>query len=243
MSKIYDPVPATTLTYVGDRLRIGTTARVGVGSTRLLCVLCERHGFDGTVYAAGRACRTNGWNYPESDEECYRFVKGLYKRDHMKPFEYPALIVKFQVPIFVARQLRTYQNTAIERSQRACEPLELDAAFQPTPDDPLFEVTLDAVEKYKKLIAQGLKREEARRAGTVDFLTQVYHKIHIRQAFHIFDQRLAPEAQSETQEVVKSFYQIVKWNFPILTRVYEESKSDEWKAKFLTETTTEKMIV
>lgn len=227
----------------GQQKQEFNSIRFEIGKARLSCELCERHGWDGTVYAAGRACRRDDWDYPDNPEECYRFVKGLFKRGHMKPFEFPSIIVGFRVPIFVARQIRTYQNPAIERSGRACEPMEFDQRYLPTPNDPLFENTLNAVEKYKDLIAAGWKRQEARRVWPVDFLTKVYHKVHPRQAFHIFDERLDPAAQGETQEVIGCFYQIVKHCFPVLTRVYEESKSDEWREKFLTTKTTKEIAV
>ena len=227
----------------GEKRVAFDSVRFGIGATRLYCELCEQHGWDGTVYAAGRGCRQDDWEYPDSPEECYRFARGLFNRKHMKPFEFPSVIVGFRVPIFVARQIRTYQNTAIERSARACEPMEFNDKFLPPPEDPIFPITVDALEKYTALIQQGWKRQEARRVWTVDFLTKVYHRIHVRQAFDMFDERLDAAAQGETQNVIKSFYKIVKHCFPVLMQVYEESKGDEWKAKFLAETTTEKMIV
>lgn len=191
-----------------------------LGSVRLLDV----YGSDKSIFQYSRVCTGNGFNSePANEERLEAFIKSLIKNKHLRCFEFCGIIVGVRCPIFVERQLRTYRKPDLERSLRLCAPIELEEQSSEN-QDTIGNTKNYLLEQYKHLRNVGLKREEARRVLSLDFATEVISFYNLRSLFHVFDERLAPSAQSETTEFVKALYELTKTSFPLSIKGYENAR-------------------
>lgn len=172
------------------------------------------YGSDETFFKVSRVCTGHGFeDKPDDESHLADFIDNLYKRKHMRPFEFAGIVFGIRCPIYVERQLRTYRKPDVERSLRFCEPIEV---CQSNKNDlpPVFLEYLDLREK-------GFKKEDARRVLPLCTLTEVVSYYSIRSLFHVFDERLAPAAQAETREYAEALYTLAKESFRITFDVYD----------------------
>lgn len=76
--------------------------------------------------------------------------------------------------------------------------------------------------RYKRSV--GMKKEDARKILPLCTRTQLYLKCDARELFHIFDERLKPEAQKETRTCVKMMKKAVSEIHPWLIQLYDEEQ-------------------
>lgn len=188
------------------------------------------YGSDVIFYQVAGVCTGNGfWRHPKSSENLASFIYSLMKNKHLRCFEFAGILFGIRCPIFVERQLRTYRKPDIERSLRLCEPIELSENY-PIPDDNVISCSkLEALKTYQELRDKKVKREEARRVLPLDVATEVISLYSIRSLLHVFDERLAKSAQSETTQFVEQMYTITKQAFPLTIQAYERIKEEENK--------------
>lgn len=190
------------------------------------------YGSDCTFYQVAGVCTGHGFfRQPDTFKRLDQFIYSLLKNKHLRCFEFAGIIFGIRCPIFVERQLRTYRKPDLERSLRLCEPLELSKAnyeYVMSTDD-YIRSKEKALGTYQNLVRQGVKREEARRVLPLDTMTDVISLYSIRSLLHVFDERLAKSAQSETTEVVRRMYEITKEFFPETIKAYERVKEESRK--------------
>ena len=175
------------------------------------------YGSDEMVYRVARVCTGGGFNSAPKDREALdRFIGNLLKRGHLRCFEFCGIVFGIRCPIFVERQLRTYRKPDLERSLRCCDPIELTEEAG-TGD----AFRLSCFETYRLRRADGAPKEEARRVLPLDTLTEVVSFYTLRSLFHVFEERLCSNAQSETRQVVVAMRRIAREFFPLSVAAHD----------------------
>lgn len=197
--------------------------RIEIGNSGAFVEALDSYGSDATFYRIARVCTGKGFHEAtDDDEKRGAFISRLIKQKHLRPFEFAGIVIGVRCPIYVERQLRTYRKPDMERSLRMCEPIELVEGMATF--DQYDKNKLNAISTYKEELAQGAKREDARRVLPLDTLTEVASYYTIRSLFHVFDERLHPAAQSETRKYVAAILEIARELFPQTIRAYEDAK-------------------
>ena len=177
------------------------------------------YGSDETFFKISRVCTGHGFeDKPESDWHLADFIDNLYKRNHLRPFEFAGIVFGIRCPIYVERQLRTYRKPDIERSLRFCEPIEVV-------ENDGEKLLSDAFYDYGVLRGRGTKKEDARKILPLCTLTEVASYYSVRSLFHVFDERLAPAAQAETREYAEALYTLSKEAFPKTFEAYDRKRN------------------
>lgn len=149
----------------------------------------------------------------------YRTLLNCYRRGHLSVFEFTRFTFFIEAPIYVLRQIMRYRTGSyLERSLRYCEPM--DSTYIP-------ELDLDykkPLEDYKELLRKGVKKERARLVLPLATRSQVVAQYNLRTLFHIFDERLAHEAQEETRELVSLMYECIAHKADWALSIYETKK-------------------
>jgi len=181
--------------------------------------IIDVYGNENTIAKVARICRGVNPERAEdfTDESNRKLVSNLLNLKHYRPFEFCAALVYFEAPIYVERQLRTYRKPDIERSLRSCAPYVLKSG-----NGMIDTFNASAIKTYNQLIEAGEKREEARRVLPLDTITAWYSLINIRQLLHIFEERLAPAAQSETRAFCQTLKNLVSADFPTIFKELEK---------------------
>lgn len=177
------------------------------------------YGTDETFFKIARVCTGHGFDdKPESDWHLADFIDNLYKRNHLRPFEFAGIVFGIRCPIYVERQLRTYRKPDIERSLRFCEPIEVV-------ENDGEKLLSDAFYDYGVLRGRGTKKEDARKILPLCTLTEVASYYSVRSLFHVFDERLAHAAQAETREYAEALYTLSKEAFPKTFEAYDRKRN------------------
>lgn len=185
----------------------------------------DAYGTDATFYRVARVCTGKGFHDDtDDDEKRGEFIARLIKQKHLRPFEFAGVVVGMRCPIFVERQLRTYRKPDMERSLRMCKPIEEIEGIRIR--SPYDYSRAEAIGRYKKDVANGAKREDARRILPLDTTTEVASYYTIRSLFHVFDERLHPAAQSETRKYVAALLEIARELFPQTIAAYEKQRKE-----------------
>lgn len=153
----------------------------------------------------------------------FKTVSNCFSRRHLSVFEFVRFTFQISAPVYVLRQLMRYRcGSYLERSLRYCDPPErlddVDARFAME-----YQTALD---NYKQLVKQGVKKETARKVLPVCTPSTLIVQYSARELFHIFDERLKPEAQSETRELVKMIFNAVENAAPWIASIYTAASAD-----------------
>lgn len=153
----------------------------------------------------------------------FRTVSNCYRKGHFSLFEFPRFTFYIVAPVYVMRQIMRYRcGSYLERSLRYCEPpeklLPIDARYALE-----YQTALD---NYKNQIKNGVPKEVARKLLPVCTPTAVVCQYSLRELFHIFDERLTTEAQTETREAVNLIYNAIEQAAPWAVAVYESKKEN-----------------
>ena len=156
-----------------------------------------------------------------SSEENERLVRALFHAGHWSIFEFLNVVFLIDAPCYVRDQLIRYRCASYNaRSLRKCEPLRIE-----NPESPCERFYNDvALPQYQEAIVGGAKKEEARALLPVCAPTQWIVNYNVRELYHVFDQRLTPQTQMETYEVVKQMLYKFTKVCPLLSKLWNESK-------------------
>lgn len=168
----------------------------------------------------------------EGERKTLRFC---VKSGHLSVLEFAQFVFKVRCPIFVARQLMRYRNASyIERSLRYCVPETREWAKEiedpetaGSPWGTMVQHEEYCRSVYNDFVCEGIKKEWARGVLPLSTMTVFLMRIDLREALHIFDERLTPQCQKETREVVEQMYEEVKRRFPLVIGEYESKKNND----------------
>lgn len=191
----------------------------------------ETMGGDTSIVQAARVSYGAGTKSVREDK---KLIEYLLRNEHLSPFEMAEIKVHVKAPIFVARQWVRHRTASWnEVSARYSE--VPDEFYVPAPEavatqaktnkqgrgEPLGPRDTDAARTmieggskrafntYKCLLSLGVARELARSVLPVNFYTEWYWKVDLRNLLHFLDLRLDPHAQYEIREYAKALEQIV----------------------------------
>lgn len=143
----------------------------------------------------------------------------LFRAQHLTPFEFFGVTVKFTVPIYIARQLMRYRaGVYLEKSLRRTEPVKMRGNSERA------KYNNTCVNIYRQLLKNGIKKEDARAVLPLMTETCFVARWNYRELAHIFDERLKPDTQADTRAVVAQLYEQLKLLEPDFIEAYELSK-------------------
>lgn len=165
-------------------------------------------------------------------EQNVKLINYLANHNHWSPFSHPQLQFRLTIPIYIERQLvktevgRTYNSisgryvdfsdtyTTIEDWRKQSESSK-QGSDGPIENKELASEIENRViehckEAYEQLIKLGVSKEQARTILPLNLNTTMIWTGSLYSFFRICHQRLKPDAQKETREVVKKMLQIVK---------------------------------
>ena len=175
---------------------------------------------------------------PERDKGLMNY---LAKHKHMTPFEHQSATFKIVCPLFVAREwmrhrTQSYNEVSMRYSsdpvgkfyypqkwRMQAERNKQSSAGEVKNQEECTKVLSDAYENalttYKKLLALGVCREQARSIIPVGNYTEFYATANLRNWMHFYELRIAPEAQWEIRQHARCIGEILSAIWP-----------DSWKS-------------
>lgn len=184
---------------------------------------------DDAIVEAARTSYGNGLKTPQEDRKLIRY---LFRKKHTSPFEMVELKFWVSMPIFVARQWVRHRTASInEYSGRYAEMPDKfwypeSVRKQSSVNKQSSHGSLDApfytewmkkqadYEGYKKSLAEGVCREQARAGLPLSTYTQWVWKIDLHNLFNFLRLRMAPEAQQEIREYAQTIFYMVNHACP-----------------------------
>lgn len=166
----------------------------------------------------------------EREESAWKALRFCVKAGHLTILEFAQLVFRIDCPIFVARQLMRYRNASyIERSLRYCEAPSPRAWELKEVDLADVHCAINAHEelsrsRYQSLIEGGERKELARAVLPLSTMTVYLMRVDLRELLHIFEERLTPQCQRETREVVQLIFDHTKRLFPITIEEWEKKR-------------------
>jgi len=167
-------------------------------------------------------------------EKEIRLIHYLVEHKHTMPFRHPQIQFRIQCPIFVERQLFKHQvgMSASSVSGRyvdfsdsywGIEELRLQStdSKQGSSRDKMDETqekfyiikirkhTEEAKKLYKELVKGGIAKELARTILPLNLMTTFIWTGSLLAYLQMFDQRLKPDAQTETRNIVQEMYNLI----------------------------------
>ena len=160
----------------------------------------------------------------------------LAKHNHWSPFSHPKVVFRLQVPIYVERQLiktqigveynsisgrycdfsdtytliNEWRTQSKDSKQGSAEPL--DVYGQEDCNVIEYEVKEFCQNAYKKLIDLGVSKEQARTILPLNLNTTMIWTGSLYAFIRLCKQRLKPDAQAETREIVAEMLSQLKEN-------------------------------
>jgi thymidylate synthase (FAD) len=197
---------AELLNIFGDDLMIVNAARVSYGKTK-----------------------------SELDEKDIKLLKYLRNHKHTSPFRHPQLQFRLHVPIFVERQLFKHQVGLNANSISGRYVDFSDSYYYPDkwrlqskdskqgssldlfPDNSTIEFNQyyesfidDCKRFYKNMIENGIAKEMARMILPLSLYTTFIWTGSLQAYLHLFELRLKPDAQKETNEIASQMLELVR---------------------------------
>ena len=194
----------------------------------------------GSDRMVAEAARVSTLGLDNNREKYVGLVRALMRDKHWSPFMHPQMTIAFEVPLFVRSQMVTHYSLA--RSEFSMRYSEARPEFWvPTEDRPLVQVgkALDyrreagtddqrdvtrtliglnaksSWHQYTWLIRDGIAAEVARAVLPQSTYTTLWLTGNLRSWLSFLDNRLAPHAQWETQEVGTKVAEIFAERFPV----------------------------
>lgn len=186
-------------------------------------------------------------DYPPA--KALKLVKKLYDLGHWSPFEQVAYTFQCKVPLFVAVQLLRYRSVSWNmKSGRYTT--EFHEVYKPSVwrgkhpanrqmgqgEVELPEGLAQEVDAYlewglalhKKLAHHEVESGLARIVLPQAIMTEMQGTVNARMLVHLLKQRMADDAQQETQEFARGLYQLWKLTMPFFASLVSESEG--WDA-------------
>ena len=165
------------------------------------------YGNEADVAAFARMSRGGG---DGSEKKDAALCNSLLVREHGTPFEIASIVWEITAPRDVADQLLRYRETTPNvMSLRVCAPPPVEDC-EPC-ERGWYKTCLD---EYKRRLAVGYSREEARKCLPLSTPTRFYWSTNLRELEHIFEQRIAFAAQSDTRRIVEQMHREASRFFP-----------------------------
>ena len=140
-------------------------------------------------------------------EKDLELLHKLLRFKHLSVFEFSNIIFQIECPIYVARQLMRYRcSSFIERSLRVCGPMDYDSG------------------PYKEAIKNGMAREDARALLPLSTQTRFLWSLNLRELLHIAEERLTPNAQAMTRDVVQKMVDLTSEHFPHVIEYWQSDR-------------------
>ncbi len=193
------------------------------------------------------AARTSYLGESKGYDKDIKLLRYLWEHNHTSPFEMIELKFRLKIPIMVARQIMRYRTANVnEQSYRYTEANEddiylidqwrLQSKSNKQMSDGLTSEansrTLTRLFKqhselsyqlYEEALQLGASREIARVfLPAFALYTTIIFKIDGKNLLHIFDQRLRPEAQQETKELVEIMFNMFEKHYPETSKLFLE---------------------
>ena len=208
----------------------------------------ESMGEDSSVVQAARVSYGEGTTTKRGDA---RLIRYLMRNDHMTPFEMCELKIHVKAPIFVARQWMRHRTASVNEYSGRYSVISEDF-YVPSIDQIQYQSESDkqgregvmseadaanwkyAMENtsrvnynvYKQMLDVGMSREIARIILPVNFYTEWYWKIDLRNLLHFIQLRSDSHAQWEIQQYAKVLSDIVEAWVPVSYGAFMETNSD-----------------
>ena len=181
------------------------------------------------------------------DEKLLRY---LWEHQHFTPFEMAGAIVEMQVPIFVMRQIQRHRAASFNELSARYTEME-ETFWLPRPEDirrqppgkgqggvvgdgadwsQRAQLAADMIESssmaswgwYRRLIALGVAREQARAVLPMGTMTRCRMQCNLRMWTHFLGLRLDPHAQAETRAVADGIAGFLRVAFPRTMALFDE---------------------
>ena len=169
-------------------------------------------------------------------EQNNRLISYLARNNHWSPFSHPKVVFRLQMPIYVERQLiktqigveynsisgryvdfsdtytliNEWRTQSKDSKQGSAEPLDLYG--QEACNVIEYEVKEFCQKAYKKLIDLGVSKEQARTILPLNLNTTMIYTCSLYAFIRLCKQRLKPDAQAETREIVAEMLRQLKEN-------------------------------
>ncbi len=174
-------------------------------------------------------------NYTDAEND--KLILFLAKHGHWSPFAHPKVQFRLQIPIYVERQIvktsvgvdynsvsgryvdfsdtyttiDTWRKQSTSSKQGSGE--DLSKTYNVIANIIQDEIVDNAKEAYQKLIELGISKEQARTILPLNLNTTMIWTGSLYALIRLCKQRLKPDAQKETREVVQEMLNLVN-NLP-----------------------------
>lgn len=192
--------------------------------------LLSHFGNDLTVVNVARV--SYGKEVEEFTEKDAKLIKYLVEHNHWSPFSHPQLQFRLTIPIYIERQLvkseagRVYNSisgryvdfsdtyTTIKEWRKQSINSKQGSEGEVDNQALCSEIEAEVVQyckiAYARLINQGVSKEQARTILPLNLNTTMIWTGSLYTFIRICNQRLKPDAQAETRDVVQQMLDLVK---------------------------------
>jgi thymidylate synthase (FAD) len=183
-------------------------------------------------------------------EQVKKLINFLYTNKHMSPFEHGQFTFKIDVPLFVAREFhrhRTFSYNEVSGRYTEMQPrfwVGDEARIQKgKPGDYYFEpgdeeqtelyhtskkkAVKRAWKQYKKRLASGMAKEQAREDLPLSLMTQFYATVNPRNLMAFLTLRNEKHALKEIQAVAVQMEEIFAEQMPLTYEAYRRARAAE----------------
>jgi thymidylate synthase (FAD) len=204
----------------------------------------------GTDERIAQAARVSTKKHREK-KEFAKLVAYLFKNRHTSPFEQCSVTFEIKMPIFVMRQFVRHRTFKLnEASARYAEvdadywiPDWRELRAQNTESNKqgshsfgtsktmwdrldmvkrMLEVSEHAFASYRRLLEQGVAREQARVILPLNTFTTIMVTCDLHNLMHFLRLRLHPHAQAEIRELAEKMKTITKELFPVTMGLFDK---------------------
>ena len=153
---------------------------------------------------------------------------------HWSPFAHTAISLHLKMPIFVARQIMKH-TTGIEYNEVSRRYVDSEPEFyepkvwrkkadnvkqgssdEAMPDPDILDYIMESIENlYSDMIFEGYAPEQARMILPQSMYTEVIMTGNLYAIANLYNQRIDPHAQKETQEIARQIGEIVEPLYPV----------------------------
>lgn len=205
----------------------------------------------GTEQSIVRRARTSTLGARAEAEEAAGLVRFLMREGHGSPFESPELEFRFEVPVFVSRQIVKHRISEINEESGRYKELE-PVFYVPEEDRPVKQVGKTGDYKfvespalneyagdviadssyaawwgYENLLREGVAKEVARMVLPVNIFSTMYVKMNLRGWLNFIKlrtQRYGSHAQYEVALVGEKVRDVLVEKFPVVMDQFEKEQ-------------------
>ena len=204
--------------------------------------LVDYMGDDTSIVQAARVSYGKGTKAVQQDRGLIRY---LMRHDHLTPFEMCEIKFHIKLPIFIARQWIRHRTANVNERSARYSVVE-DDFFLPeaintqstTNHQGRSDTSIESIEKIRKIMTEdatrcyehymdmmtddNVARELARINLPINYYTEWYWKVDLRNLFNFLRLRADPHAQKEIRDYTEAIMKIVKVWVPMAYEAFEE---------------------